>query len=58
MFGEKYSNKRITVWTKKNMRFEGDFLEENALGFWINDQKIGEKFIAFSEVAEINEVVG
>ncbi len=38
------------------MKFEGPFLTENSIGFWIDDKKIGEKFIAFSEVAEIEEV--
>lgn len=56
MFEEKYKDKRIVVWTKKNMKFEGQFLSENDFGFWIDDRKIGKKFIAFSEIGEINEV--
>lgn len=56
VFEEKYKSKKIAVWTKKDMRFEGIFLEENELGFWIDDRKVGKKFIAFSEISEINEV--
>lgn len=55
-FDAMYGGKDVIVWKKNGFKYEGMFLGENDFGIFIDDVKIGKKFIAFSDIKGIDEV--